>query len=239
MNCAEFEQAIAADPGSTPEGAAAHLAECAACRAVHDEYRELDGRIAKALRVRVPQLAIPRLDELDDDKVVTLQPRRRFTAPIGFGIAATIALAAWLGLALQQPDLSQQSLAEQVVAHLDHETYSRVISQVAVPERTLHSVVSKEVAELDQGMGLITYARSCVVNGKAIPHLVIQGKFGPITLLLMPDEPLAKAVPLSGNAISGVILPAGRGSIAIVAEREEWLDANEQQKIINSIKWKT
>lgn len=240
MNCAEFENAIAADPGCLPAGGDAHIASCAACRALMDEYRELDQRIANALAIEVPPLTMPALDEIDfaDSNVSVLQTRRRISTPAWFGIAATVALAAWLGLALQQPDVNELSLSEQVIAHLDHETYSRVISDVPVPERTLQSVVSKDVAELDRGVGLITYARSCVINGTSIPHLVVQGKKGPITLLLMPDEPVTEAISLQGKAINGVILPVGNGSIAIIAERDEPLQ-EVQQSIVDSIKWKT
>jgi anti-sigma factor RsiW len=240
MNCAEFENAIAADPGCMPAGGDAHLASCAACLALWNEYRELDQRIAKALAIEVPPLTMPPLEELEHDagKVTVLQTRRRMTAPVWFGIAATVALAAWLGLALQQPAVDELSLSEQVIAHLDHEAYSRVISDVPVPERTLDSVVSKDVAELDRGVGLITYARSCVINGRSIPHLVVQGKKGPITLLLMPDEPVTEAISLQGKAINGVILPLGNGSIAIIGERDEPIQ-DVQQSIVDSIKWKT
>lgn len=240
MNCAEFENAVAADPGRMPAAADAHVKSCAACLALLDEYRELDRRIAAALAIDVPPLNMPELEELDlaDGKISVLPRRRRITTPAWFGIAATVALAAWLGLSLQQPKVGELSLAAQVIEHLDHETYSRVITDVAVPERTLDSVVSKDVAALDRGIGLITYARSCVINGRSIPHLVVQGKTGPITLLLMPDEPLAEAVSLEGHAINGVILPLGNGSIAIVAERDEPLQ-DVQQSIVDSIKWQT
>lgn len=237
-NCAKFQEALAAEPARMPAGGAEHLAHCAACRALRDEYLELEQRIAAALAVPVPELTLPPLEEIDSGNVTVLPVRRRISTPAWFGIAASVALVAWFGLQLQQPDLSKLSLADQVVAHLDHETFSRVISDVAVPERTLDSVVSKDVAELDRGVGLITYARSCVINGRSIPHLVVQGKNGPITLLLMPDEPVAAAVPLAGKAINGVILPVGNGSIAIIAERDEPLHEIEQ-KIVDSIKWKT
>lgn len=240
MNCEQFEKALAADPGRMPAGGDEHVAGCADCRALRDEYRQLEQRIAHALAVPVPALRMPQLEEpgRDHDNIALLPVRRRLTAPAWFGIAATVALAAWLGLLLQKPDISHLSLAQQVIAHLDHETSSRVISTVSVSERTLDSVVRKEVAELDRGIGLISYARSCVINGKSVPHLVVQGKNGPITLLLMPDEPVAAATPLEGHAVSGVILPVGNGSIAIIAERGEPLQEIEQ-KIVDSIKWKT
>ena len=239
MNCDDYLKAIAAEPAETFAGGSAHAGSCESCRAERDRIREQDRRILAALEIPVPELVMPPLPGIDsEDKVVTLQPRRRISTPAWFGMAAGFALAAYFGLLLLDGAAPQLSLAEQVVAHLDHEAESRVVSAIAVPERTLQSVVSKDVAEMGPGIGLITYARSCVVNGKSIPHLVIQGANGPVTLLLMPDEPVDGPVTLEGVSINGVILPVGRGSIAIIGERDEALD-DIKNRVIDSVKWTT
>ena len=152
------------------------------------------------------------------------------------GLAASVLLATTLGIRFFSPDVIYESLGDEIIAHLDHEPRSRQITHKAVSERKLAQVIDKDVAEMDAG--LITYARSCVINGKTIPHLVIQGERGPITLLLLPDEMIESAVPLEGVGITGVILPVGTGSIAIIGERDEPLDKLEQQ-LINSVKWST
>ena len=238
MNCEDFRQAIAADPGATDAALAAHAAECAACREYRNEYRALDEKIAAALSIPVPELSMPELDAPQGTNVVELKRRPRFAPPTWFGLAAGLALAAFFGLQLMQPDLDDVPLAAQVLEHLDHEPYSRVVTTVAVPERTLDAVVTNDVAELSPGIGLVTYARSCVINGKSIPHLVIQGERGPVTLLMMPDEPIEQAIPLDGNGVNGIILPLGDGSIAIVGERDESIE-NIQNRVVDSVKWKT
>lgn len=239
MNCEQYREAIAADPTESFPGGREHASECDQCRALRSAFRTLDERIEAALAVTVPPLSMPELPDLPaDDKVVTMQPKRRFTTPAWFGMAAGIALAAYIGLLAVRPDINEISLADQVIAHLDHEQSSRVVTHVAVPERTLDSVVSNDVERLDDGIGLISYARSCVINGKTIPHLVIQGENGPVTLLLMPDEPIDAAIPLEGNAVNGVILPVGNGSIAIIGERDEQID-RIRNRVVNSVKWKT
>ena len=86
--------------------------------------------------------------------------------------------------------------------------------------------------------GLITFAESCSINGRPVPHLVIQGARGPITILLMPDEAVAEAVTLDGVNIKGVILPVGNGSIAIVGDRDEELE-NVKQSVLDSVTWST
>lgn len=235
MNCADYEQAISAQPDGEFAGGPEHVAGCDACRALRDEARAFDERIRAALAVPVPELSLP---ELPEASVTTLEPRRRLTTPAWFGLAAAAAMVAYIGLLFVQPDTSGLTLAEQVVAHMDHEPESRVVTTVAVPERTLDAVVSNEVAELEPGIGLISYARSCPINGKLIPHLVIQGEHGPVTVLLLPDEPLDGPVPIEGEAIHGVILPLGDGSIAIIGEREHELERIEQ-RVLDSVRWRT
>ena len=71
-----------------------------------------------------------------------------------------------------------------------------------------------------------------------IPHLVIQGERGPVTILLLPDEAIDDAVQIEGESINGVLLPVGSGSVAIIGERDEKLDTI-QQNIVNSVTWST
>ena len=80
--------------------------------------------------------------------------------------------------------------------------------------------------------------RTCVINGKEVPHLVIQGKSGPVTVLLMPDEMVDGAQQIEGESINGVILPVGSGSIAIIGEEDERLDTI-QESVMHSVSWST
>ena len=77
-----------------------------------------------------------------------------------------------------------------------------------------------------------------MINGKEIPHLVIQGNRGPVTILLLPDEAIDDAVQLEGESINGILLPVGGGSIAIIGERDEQLETI-QKNVVNSVTWST
>jgi hypothetical protein len=77
-----------------------------------------------------------------------------------------------------------------------------------------------------------------MINGKKIPHLVIQGEHGPVTILLLPDEAIDDAVQLEGESINGVLLPVGGGSVAIIGERDEQLETIKDN-VVNSVTWST
>ena len=238
MNCKDYKEAIAADPSQQFDGAS-HAAACESCSTYRDEILALDQRIAAALDIALPKLAVPELPPIgeDDANVVNLPfGRGRLHTSAWVGLAASVLFATVLGIQFFTGDVVYESLADEIVAHLDHEPGSRRVTDKAVSERKLARVVEDDVAEMD--IGLITYASSCVINGNSIPHLVIQGERGPVTLLLLPDEMIDSAVLLDGVGITGVILPVGNGSVAIIGERDEPLDKIEKQ-ITSSVKWST
>ena len=225
MNCEDYREAIAADPSY--EGGEAHLSECGGCRSYRDDMRALDRRIEKALSLHVPDFDMPELSDLDTDNVVALPARRRVSTPAWFAIAATVVIAAFVGIRMVGSNVTYPSLVEEIVAHLDHEPRALRVTDTPVSDELLARVVPASLADMNHEAGLITYARSCPINGKKVPHLVIQGNFGPVTILLMPDE-----------MINGVILPVGSGSIAIIGEIAEDLE-NIQQNVMNSVAWST
>ena len=236
MNCEEYREAIAADPSY--DGGACDVTECAACQAYRDEMIALNEKIGRALAIDVPELAMPELPDIEADKVVSLDKRRRVAPPVWFAMAATVAIAAFLGVRFVGEGPGYDSLADEVLEHLDHEPYALQVTDKPVSDRRLNSIVDDDVAEMNHNAGLITYAQTCIINGKEVPHLVIQGKLGPVTILLMPDEKITEAMPLMDERFEGVILPVGKGSIAIIGEHDEKL-GEIQESVVNSVMWST
>ena len=241
MNCEEYRQSVAADPSF--DGGADHVSMCEACRAFRAEMKVLDDKIARALEISVPVLNLPELPLDDSDspaagKVVSLPARKSSASPAWYALAASVMLAVVIGVRMFGVGASYESLADEVVAHLDHEPYSLRPSTTPVSDSRLGAVVPADVASLDHSAGLITYAQSCVINGKTVPHLVIQGERGPVTILLMPEEGVASAMPLDGENIHGVSLPVGDGSLAIIGARDEKLE-RIQKSVVNSVRWNT
>ncbi len=241
MNCNEYKEAIAADPTESFENGAEHAAACVSCTDYRDAMRAFDARIERALKIDVPPLAMPDLPDLEAENVVRMPRRqvRNFSLPAWAGIAASVVLAAFLLVQLlpvSDTEIGHQMLAAEVLEHLDHEPQALVVTNVSVSDDSLTSVVPPTIGTIDRDVGLVTYAKSCVINGKTVPHLVIQGEKGPVTVLLMPEEMVSGAVPLEGDSVRGVILPVGKGSIAIIGEREERLQEIEQ-RVVDSVEW--
>lgn len=201
------------------------------------KLKALDLKVARALQIDVPPLVMPELPDIDEN-VATLPVRRRSKAPIWFALAATVVLGLSIALRMSPMFEEYETLADEVLAHLDHEPGALRVTEVPVTDRRLKRAVPASLAVFDREATLITYANPCIINGKRVPHLVIQGQHGPVTILLMPEEKVDETTPLDGNAVHGVILPVGDGSIAIIGPREEILEPI-QENVRASLTWTT
>jgi len=238
MSCEQYREAIAADPSF--DGGAGHLSECAACQAYRSEMQTLDQTISRALALDVPELRAPDLPDLStskSDNVIALQ-NRQWSSHTWLAMAATVVLAAFIGFRFVGTGIEYESLADEILAHVDHEPAALRVTDVAISDERLNSVVSSNIARMDHSAGLISYAQSCKIGGREVPHLVIQGEHGPVTILLMPEEMVDSAQSLSGDNVNGVILPVGKGSIAILGDSEERLEKIETQ-VLKSVSWST
>lgn len=247
MNCEEYREAIAADPSGRFEGGDVHVSGCDACSKYGDEMRALDECIARALAIDVPELRLPDLPHIRraGEPAAAADPpaagsRSRFMSPpLWAGLAAAVALLAVLFTGRFDARTDHRQLVAEIVAHMDHEQASRQVTSVPVPAETLHEIVDPKVAAMDRDVGLITYAMSCVINGRRVPHLVIQGSTGPVTLILLADEAIESAIPLAGESVHGVLLPVGSGSIAVIGQREDQLDEIDRigKELAESVEW--
>ena len=95
MNCDEYKQAEGTDPSF--DGGAGHLGECPSCQKYRRDMQVLDQEIGRALALEVPELTMPSLDDVDTGNVVTLESRRPLTMKTWFSVAATVALAVFIG----------------------------------------------------------------------------------------------------------------------------------------------
>ncbi len=236
MNCEEYREATTTDPGFTDESG--HVDSCDSCQAYTSELLAFNDRIAAAMELSVPEFLMPELPEIDVENVVPMRAPRPASKPAWFALAATVVLATFVGVRMIGLSSDYGTLEEQVLAHMDHEPIALRVSNTPVSNERLLRTVPANVATMNHDAGLITYAQSCIINGKTVPHLVVQGKYGPVTILLMPNEHVSGARDLDGENIRGVILPVGNGSIAIIGSRDEQIE-QVRQNVLNSVMWST
>jgi hypothetical protein len=117
-------------------------------------------------------------------------------------------LGAWL---LRPTD----TLAREVVAHVMQEPDSWLTTQ---------HVTAQDIGDALHGAGVdlnitsdkVTYASSCWFRGHYVPHLVLLTERGPATVMILRHEPAGSRRTFHEEGMSGVIVPARDGSIAVL-----------------------
>ena len=71
---------------------------------------------------------------------------------------------------------------------------------------------------LGSGAGTVSFAARCVFDGRVVPHLVVQTPEGPVTVLVLSHRTVARPVRFDEQGYAGIVLPAPRGSIAVVGQ---------------------
>jgi hypothetical protein len=199
IDCAQYRRTVLADPHAASPELAEHLAHCPDCPAYSERLLRFEARLAQALRIEA-HIAPARA------------PRSGWLA-----MAATVLVALVVGTVwLVAP---HASLAADVVAHMAGEPQAWARSPV--PSANLERVLSEAHMRLNPDAGMVSYAQSCQFRGHHVPHLVVQTARGPITVMVLVHDSVAKAQPFDEGGYRGVIVPVpGHGSLAVLAQGE-------------------
>jgi anti-sigma factor RsiW len=219
MNCSDARFALAADPRGGDPALLEHLDQCPACAAYASDMHELDRRLRDALAVPVPEIALPAGPYPATAPATTpavgrarREATRRWALAAGFAGVAVLAGLLWAGF-------PRQSLASAVVAHMAHEPEAWSATAV-LAEADIDAVMERSRVRLARTHTDVTYANSCWFRGRRVPHLVVRTSDGPVTVLVLPREPVQQSIRFDEGGYRGMLVPASRGSIAVLSRDE-------------------
>lgn len=201
MRCDEAALLIGADPGSTTPALEEHLRGCTGCTRLRGEMRALDADIRRALE-RAPDLAPAR-------RAAAASRWRPWALAASVLLATLLVAAVWL---LRPSD----TLAREVVAHVQRESDSWLATQ-RVTAADIEEALRGAGVTLDITSDRIVYAQSCWLRGHYVPHFVVQTTRGEATLIILRHERPAAPRYFQEAGMTGVIVPAQQGSIAVLA----------------------
>ena len=223
MNCLQFRRAAGADPGHLSPEAAAHRDTCPACAEYLRDLLAMDATIRRALEVPVmdrPRASVPRARPMP-------APRRWLALAASIVAGVLVGSVLWIGG-------PRASLAREVLNHVEQEPHSLTAthSDPAVVGRVLQAGGIR----LRPGAADVVYANSCPFRGRIVPHLVVRTAQGPVTVLVLRDEALARPVRVNDAGFRGSLVPAGPGSIAVLGDRRS--DLSEiTARLASAIEW--
>jgi len=208
FECKHARLAIGGEPQVLSAEAAQHVATCPQCARFRDETLAMEGRLKAALELPLHRFRKP----TETSKVA---PRR-------FALAASLVLALLMGGGawLFRP---QPALGGEVIEHVTHEPGSWEKHE-PVSAEVLAAVLAKAGVRYDARFP-VTYASPCSFRGHIVPHLVVQTDRGPLTVMVLAHVTAEGAGKFSEGEYHGVVLPAGSGSIAVVARDGQEFDS--------------
>ena len=217
MNCEQLRESLLAEPLGRPPQLSAHLASCLQCTAFAAELAAFETQLRRALEISVPPRALPALEALPAT-VTALQPiRARSVSPRAWlALAASVAAVAVLASTLLAI-YPRQALAAAIVGHASHEPESWSVTAAAVPASALAYVLSRSGVRLAADTPQISYAHSCSFRGWVVPHLAVQTEQGPMIVMVLRHEHVARTTTIDEQGFRGVIVPAGVGAIAVLS----------------------
>lgn len=227
MECLEFRRQAGADPQHLGPEARQHAAACPRCAGHLGALLALDQRILAALQVQVPgTVAAPR----HGGAAIAVLDRRRWMA-----LAASIIGGVLVGTLLWVGG-PRNSLAQDLIEHLDHEPEALVTTIRPEENAVLGEVLERGGIRLRSGTPLVSYASSCLFRGHTVPHLVVQTTDGPVTVMVLRNEKPASAVNFDEQGFAGRIMPAGPGSIAVIGA--DGVDLEEiAARVLAAVEW--
>jgi hypothetical protein len=156
-------------------------------------------------------------------------------ARAGFwAIAASVLLAVTAGLLLWTAR-ARDSLARDIGAHLALEPGSWTPTEVLSGD-AIDTVLRSAHVELVGGQDRVVFARTCLVHGHWVPHLVVRTAQGPIAVVILPGEPVKSPAAFHESGFRGMLLPAPRGSIAVLTQQGA-LSAQVAQQLGGAVRW--
>lgn len=213
--CRHVRLAVGADPGHLSPEVEAHVAGCAECRRFRDETLALDGRLRAALELPLPEFRR------------RAPPVRRYALAASVVLALLVAGGAWLF----RP---ASALAGDVVAHVQDEADSWSAHD-AMPPESVAKVLATAGVEFDAHVPIV-YAYPCPFRGRRIAHLVVQTPRGPLTVMLLPHVTVAKREKFSESGLNGLLVPAGTGSVAVLA-RGGTVETADADAMVSAVRW--
>jgi hypothetical protein len=203
-----YRTAIMSDPNDPDPRLRAHRESCPECTLYTEQLKSFEARLERALRVDLPASAA--VLPLTRKAAAPARPWRWMAIAASVLLGLVVAGGVWL--ALPQP-----TLAADVVAHMAGEPDAWRRTDVAVSDPKLDAVLQDSKLSLRSATGIVSYASSCFFRGHHVPHLVVQTPSGPVTVMVLVHEPVAKSVNFDEHGYRGTIVPVpGHGSIAVL-----------------------
>ena len=231
MNELDFRRRLLADPNDKSPDMQAYLRDNPTLTAEVQRLRRLDHSIREVMQVPVPEGLESRI--LVRQSWTKQAPKRLAWAA---SILLTISVASSVSYYVYDGQIRRSNLQTTLVKLTDN-ALAKLDDTVRVDPNQVKSLISHIGAYLKNDLGTVYYAKKCNIKGQNAAHLVVASEHGPITLFMLPGETRSATSQIQfDDQQRGLLVPAGQGSIAVLGQTSESLQATAQQ-INLSLAW--
>lgn len=234
-HCLEVRRVLGAEPQRRDSAILEHCKTCSACATFMKDMLSLDSRLGRALAIPVPEGLEARI-VLD----ASLKHGRRQRPVAWLAMAASLVLAVGLTAGVWWKARTELPLAAAVIQHVKNpmEADAMLPGQPLLRKVSLvEGVLDKVGVQVRGGLDDVTYARVCPFRGRLVAHLVVRGRDGPVTVLLLPHIHVNTPQHFDEEGFRGVIEPAGSGSIAILANNPSPMQPMAEE-LVGKVQWR-
>ncbi len=236
MNCLEFRRQIFTDPTCRDDNFLLHRQVCRVCSPFAQSMALFEQDLLRAIQVNVPDDLASRIKL---QRTIHDEQRSRRRRPWRYAMAASLVLmlgvSSFLGYRLHTATQATEALQQAVLQHI-HMELNHLAEHNPVQVAQLNQLMAPFGVQIKESFGLANYAGACPIGQHLGAHLVVQGQVGPVTIIFVPSESIADRSHVVDQRFSGILLPAGKGGMAIVGERGEPLD-DMVRKVKANVVW--
>ncbi|UCE88557.1 MAG: DUF3379 family protein [Pseudomonadota bacterium] len=223
MNCLEYRRLMTIEPGSRDPELLEHAGKCAACATFNARLQRFEHNLGQTLAVEAPEGLESRI--LLRQSVKASRARRAWNQRI-YAVAATMLLTVGVvsGWMLTKYTQRVQAPLDQLVLNHIHDEEGHLHERNDVQLAELNQVVNRFGVRADALPAQVNFAHPCPMRKDKGAHLVLAGKQGPVTVLIIPGEQVRERTAVRDERFEGYILPTRYGALAIIGEHGEQLE---------------
>jgi len=187
-----------------------------------DELKLLDDKLKQGLHIKAPEDLIENIKL--QQTLASHQSSRKKMRLWSMAASVFLVLSVTFNYLTNTDNISNQVLSDNVMEHIYHELdhlYEKQNKSLA----QVNQLLAEFGGNITQVSGQVNYLGSCDIAHTKGVHMVVQGEVGPITVMLLPGVPVDSQHEIKDKRFKGIIVPGKKGSIAIVGEKSESLQA--------------
>lgn len=246
MNMNDIIERLWADPDDASDELSAALAANPQLRAEQQAARAFNAKLKSGLQAVNADAALrQRLLQLPDLEANMVVADVSVAPPVmasndsvwrrALPVAACLLII--LGLVLYfRPDLNLE-LEKELFAHVYAEEFlfSNQANQIPLPEvnARMDEVVGAHLLTTADTKNLkVTFAKDCWIAKVKAMHMIIKGKTGPVTMIMMPSSVASSEFNIADERLRGVVTPTSGGTLVVIGNKQEPIE--EYRKLMST-----